>query len=263
MLDAPETNNSEATLTMKIVTSTDFIDIADSSTHKLAGDYIILEYRDGSTSLIPKNFFVSGANKSSPQNGVLHIGKGSSIGIGSMVKVNFGNEVLRIGRYVQGGWNLRFILNGAHNMKTITTHTLNFAGLPKNTGEIFGETVLGSDIWIGDEAMIMSEVTVGHGVIIGARSLVTQKRRLEPYGVYAGIPATLKKLRFNERIVELLLQICWWDKPLQFMRDHAEIFQIDLTKDINRSIDVLIFLRENAQRMDNEPTGEMDVVGLV
>jgi virginiamycin A acetyltransferase len=72
--------------------------------------------------------------------------------------------------------------------------------------------VIGNDVWIGMEAVIMPGVTVGHGSIVGARAVVS--RDVPPYSVVAGDPAGVMKARFDAGTVRRLLALAWWDWPL-------------------------------------------------
>ncbi|MDX1835998.1 type B chloramphenicol O-acetyltransferase [Legionella taurinensis] len=74
-----------------------------------------------------------------------------------------------------------------------------------------GDTVVGHDVWIGAEAMIMPGIQIGHGAIIGSRAVVT--RHVEPYSIVAGNPARLIRKRFNEHDIQRLLEMAWWDWP--------------------------------------------------
>lgn len=76
-----------------------------------------------------------------------------------------------------------------------------------------GDTKIGSDVWIGSEAMIMPGIAIGHGAVIGSRAVVT--RNVEPYAIVAGNPAKAIRKRFNERDIAALLEMTWWDWPLQ------------------------------------------------
>lgn len=72
-----------------------------------------------------------------------------------------------------------------------------------------GDTVIGNDVWIGSEAIIMPGVTVGDGAVIGTRTLVT--RDVEPYAIVGGNPARLIRKRFDEARIAMLLEMKWWD----------------------------------------------------
>jgi acetyltransferase-like isoleucine patch superfamily enzyme len=78
-------------------------------------------------------------------------------------------------------------------------------GMPYTKGDI----IIGSDVWIGTDAMILSGVTIGDGAIIASRSVVTEN--IPPYAIVAGISAKIIRFRFNQDAVEQLLRIKWWE----------------------------------------------------
>lgn len=80
-----------------------------------------------------------------------------------------------------------------------------------------GDTVIGSDVWIGSEAMIMPGVQVGHGAVIGSRALVVKD--VEPYTIVGGNPAKPIRKRFSEAEIEMLLEMAWWDWPLERIKE--------------------------------------------
>ncbi|MBO9642409.1 MAG: type B chloramphenicol O-acetyltransferase [Pseudacidovorax sp.] len=75
-----------------------------------------------------------------------------------------------------------------------------------------GNTVIGHDVWIGAEAMILPGISVGHGAVIGSRAVVT--RDVAPYAIVAGNPAKEIRRRFPAEQVQMLLEMQWWDWPL-------------------------------------------------
>lgn len=76
-----------------------------------------------------------------------------------------------------------------------------------------GDTVIGNDVWIGAEAMIMPGVRIGHGAMIGSRALVTKD--VEPYTIVGGSPAKPIRKRFSDDDIALLLELAWWDWPIE------------------------------------------------
>lgn len=72
-----------------------------------------------------------------------------------------------------------------------------------------GDTVIGNDVWIGSEAMIMPGINVGDGAVIGSRALVT--KNIEPYAVVGGNPAKEIKKRFSDEHIDMLLEMQWWN----------------------------------------------------
>ena len=74
---------------------------------------------------------------------------------------------------------------------------------------LFPRCTIGSDSWIGDNSVLLSDVEIGIGAVIGAGSVVT--KNVEPYAIYAGNPARFIRFRFPEKTCEQLLQTKWWE----------------------------------------------------
>ncbi len=74
-----------------------------------------------------------------------------------------------------------------------------------------GDIIIGNDVWIGYEAVIMSGVTIGDGAIIGARSVVTKD--IPTYTIVGGVPARQIRRRFSEETIAALLELKWWNWP--------------------------------------------------
>ena len=79
-----------------------------------------------------------------------------------------------------------------------------------------GDTVVGNDVWIGQNVTILPGVHIGDGAIIGANSVVAKD--VPPYSVVVGNPAEVKKYRFDEGTREFLLKLKWWDKDVEIIR---------------------------------------------
>lgn len=86
-------------------------------------------------------------------------------------------------------------------------------GMPRSRGDIN----IGSDVWLGTDAVILSGVTIGHGAVVGARAFVSQS--VPPYAIAAGNPARIFQHRFEPHIVEQLLKIAWWDWSEEKIRE--------------------------------------------
>ncbi|HIU31188.1 MAG TPA: CatB-related O-acetyltransferase [Candidatus Caccousia avistercoris] len=86
-----------------------------------------------------------------------------------------------------------------------------------------GDIFVGSDVWIGYEAVIMAGVTVGDGAVVGARALVT--RDVPPYAVVGGVPARVIRKRFPEETVKKLLALQWWNWPEEKIKRHIREIQ--------------------------------------
>ena len=76
-----------------------------------------------------------------------------------------------------------------------------------------GNTVIGNDVWIGQNAVILPGVHVGDGAIIGANSVVGSD--VSPYNIVIGNPAKVLRKRFDDELIGLLLQFKWWDKSVE------------------------------------------------
>jgi virginiamycin A acetyltransferase len=82
-----------------------------------------------------------------------------------------------------------------------------------------GDTVIGNDVWIGREAVIMPGVTIGDGAIIGASAVVV--RDVAPYTTVGGNPARLLKKRYSEEDADRLLRVAWWNWPVDVITEHV------------------------------------------
>ena len=85
---------------------------------------------------------------------------------------------------------------------------------------------IGNDVWVGSQVRIMAGVILGDGCVIGASSVVTGN--CEPYGIYAGAPARLRKKRCPDPVVAQLLQLRWWAWPTDRIRRNASFFSANL-----------------------------------
>jgi chloramphenicol O-acetyltransferase type B len=130
-----------------------------------------------------------------------------------------GADRLIIGGFCSIGSGASFIMAGnqGHRNDWISTfpfywmsEVAAFAGA-QNGYKPAGDTVIGNDVWIGSEAIIMPGVKVGDGAVIGTRALVT--RDVEPYAIIGGNPARTIRLRFDERQIAMLLEMQWWHWP--------------------------------------------------
>ncbi|SOC45816.1 virginiamycin A acetyltransferase [Rhizobium subbaraonis] len=135
-------------------------------------------------------------------------------------------ERLVIGKFVQIARGSYFITSSAnHPMKGFTTYpfrifkqeTFGYKDLPVK------DTVVGNDVWIGHDAAIMPGVQIGSGAIVAARSVVT--RDVPPYAVVGGNPAAIIRMRYPAEIIDELLDIAWWDWPLDKIEAHLAFLE--------------------------------------
>ena len=83
--------------------------------------------------------------------------------------------------------------------------------------------MIGNDVWIGYEAVILSGVTIGDGAIIGTRAVVTED--VPPYTIVGGIPAKPIRRRFSEEMIARLMDLRWWDWPEEKIKCSLEAIQ--------------------------------------
>ncbi len=152
----------------------------------------------------------------------------------------FGPERLVIGRFCALAAGVRFLMPGA-NHAGLGPSTFPFGIFGKPWDETMdlvmaatsrGDTVLGSDVWIGYQALVMPGVTIGHGAVVAAAGVVT--RDVPPYAIVAGNPARVIRMRFDETGVERLLQAAWWDWPMPLITEHARTIMAGTPAEIER-----------------------------
>lgn len=237
---------------MHIETEPDFSGLATD--HPLKEQFMVLNYSLGGSSLIPHRFFRDWLDRDSP-DGVFHIGKCSGFGVGSLVKYDSNAQCLRVGRFVAGGLRLRFLLNGQHEIRTISSYMFSTAGLGLNNAPPpqYGDSIIKNDVWIGDEVMMLGGGIIEDGCVVGARSVLPPNFRSEPYGIYAGAPVRLIRFRFSDKIREALLNLSWWQMPLDWVRENNERFMADLTADEGHSLELLAELERRKSLVRSAP----------
>ena len=133
---------------------------------------------------------------------------------------DFIGDKLIIGKFCQIAAGVEFVMNGAnHQMNAVSTfpfYTLEGWEMKppaKSDLPFKGDTVIGNDVWIGQNATILPGVHIGDGAIVGANSVVASD--VEPYSIVVGNPAKLIRYRFDGELTSLLLKFKWWDKPVE------------------------------------------------
>lgn len=142
---------------------------------------------------------------------------------------DFYGDRLVIGRFTAIATGVRFVMNGAnHALGGFSTYPFNIFGGGWEAGfdpatwteQSRGDTVVGNDVWLGMETLVMPGVTIGDGAIVASRSVVT--RDVPPYAIVGGNPAQVVRTRFDEATVERLRRIAWWDWPASRITQHLE-----------------------------------------
>lgn len=137
-------------------------------------------------------------------------------------------DKLVIGKFCAIARDVKFIMNGAnHKMSGLSTYPFQIFGngwesvMPSLQDlPLKGDTVVGNDVWLGYESVVMPGVRIGHGAIVAARSVVASN--VEPYAIVAGNPAKPIRKRFSEAAIDKLLAIAWWDWPAEKISDNIQ-----------------------------------------
>lgn len=93
-----------------------------------------------------------------------------------------------------------------------------------------GDIVVGNDVWIGFEAVILSGVTIGDGAIIGTRAVVTKD--VAPYTVVGGVPAKFIRKRFSDEVILELLKLQWWNWSESRIKQNIDAIQSGCIEDL-------------------------------
>ncbi|MGS4887040.1 CatB-related O-acetyltransferase [Roseibium sp. MB-4] len=135
---------------------------------------------------------------------------------------DFVGDKLRIGRFCALASGTTFIMNGAnHALTGFSTYPFNIFGNGWEAGfdpttifdHLRGDTLVQHDVWFGTNSVVMPGVTICSGAIIGAHAVVASD--IPPFAIAVGNPARVIKMRFDERTIDRLLDIAWWDWPVE------------------------------------------------
>lgn len=140
----------------------------------------------------------------------------------------FSSDKLIIGKFCALARGVKFIMNGAnHKMSGFSTYPFQIFGngwecvTPQFSELPFkGDTVIGNDVWIGYESVIMPGVCIGDGAIVAAKSVVVSD--IAPYTIVGGNPAKLVKQRFSHDVIDALLEISWWNWDIEKISRNLE-----------------------------------------
>ncbi len=148
--------------------------------------------------------------------------------IGRYAKIRYAN----IGKYCSISWDVTI---GAteHSLHAVSSHSFTYRskfGVCEKNREIKHQYVeVGNDVWIGCGSIVLPGVKIGDGAVIGAGAVVVHD--VIPYEVVGGCPAHHISMRFPDEIIDVLLQLRWWDRDDNFIRENLDLFspEIDIT----------------------------------
>ena len=140
----------------------------------------------------------------------------------------FIGDKLIIGKFCALATGVKFIMNGAnHKISGFSTYPFQIFGngwekVTPQDGELpnKGDTVVGNDVWIGYEAVIMPGIEIGDGAIIASKSVVV--KNVSPYTIVGGNPAKEIKKRFADDVIKTLLEISWWNWDIEKITHNLE-----------------------------------------
>lgn len=153
----------------------------------------------------------------------IHIGD-ETYGIPQISFSNSGAS-LYIGKYCSIASKVTIMLGGLHHQEWITTYPFyhKFSQMHQwdhieNLGDKSPkDTIIGNDVWLGSEVLVLPGVEIGNGAIIGARSVVS--KNIPPYAIAVGSPIQIIRKRFSEEQIDALLKIKWWEWPVEKIND--------------------------------------------
>jgi virginiamycin A acetyltransferase len=158
----------------------------------------------------------------------------------------FYNDKLIIGKFCAIARDTKFIMNGAnHKMNCFTTYPFAIFGngwekvmlkieeLPNK-----GDTIIGNDVWIGYDCLIMPGIKIGDGAIIASKSVVVND--IEPYSIVGGNPSRLIKKRFSDELINSLLKLKWWDWEAEEITNNLEILTSNDELKLNELIKIYL-----------------------
>lgn len=142
------------------------------------------------------------------------------------------HDRLVIGKFCSIACGAKFLFNSAnHTMNSLSTYPFpiffeewesdvkNITSAWDNKGDI----IIGSDVWIGYEAVVLAGVKIGDGAIIGARAVVTKD--VQPYTIVGGVPAKPIRKRFSDDIIQALSELRWWEKADEWIKENISAIQ--------------------------------------
>lgn len=139
---------------------------------------------------------------------------------------------LEIGKFCSIACGAKFLFTSAnHALRSLSTYPFPIffdeweldAKDIRSAWDNKGDIILGNDVWVGYEAVILSGVTIGDGAIIGTRAVVTKD--VPPYTIVGGVPAKPLRRRFDDKTVERLLALRWWDWEEEKIKHHIAAIQ--------------------------------------
>jgi acetyltransferase-like isoleucine patch superfamily enzyme len=165
--------------------------------------------------------------------------KGPNIFIGNytygmpQILIYDSNSSLIIGKFCSFGGDIKIYLGGNHRTDWISTYPFNsfkfafpeFHNRIKGHPQSKGDVIIGNDVWVGNNSIILSGVSVGDGAVIGANSVVT--KTIGAYEIWAGNPARFIRKRFDDEKINFLTKIAWWNWEIKKIKENVLLLNND------------------------------------
>lgn len=169
----------------------------------------------------------------------------------------FYNDKLIIGKFCQIACGVTFVMNGAnHQMNAASTFPFYiFEGWnqqvpPLSEMPFKGDTVIGNDVWIGQNATVLPGVHIGDGAIIGANSVVGSD--VPPYTIVAGNPAKPVRKRFDDELIRMMLELEWWNMEVEEINELIPVLSCSNLEEVKEEIGRLLQKKERRKNERND-----------
>lgn len=174
-----------------------------------------------------KGVIYTGCNEDISRTGIVEIGEYTTIPNVRILTWN-SSDTVKIGKFCSIASGVKILGGGNHRIQRVTSYPLKYVllyNMRKRTEDCSvsrGPTLVGSDVWMGINAIVLSGVTIGDGAVVGAGAVVSKD--VPPYAIVAGNPAKLVGYRFSEKQIQDLLLIKWWNWDINKIKDNIDLF---------------------------------------
>ena len=147
------------------------------------------------------------------------------------VMANGNRQHLKIGHFCSIASGVTFVLSADHPLEKISTFPFKTMclGITDSEAVSKGDIIVGDDVWIGQNAVILSGVTIGQGAVIAAGAVVNKD--VPPYAVVGGVPAKLIKYRFDQSIINKMIKIDYSKLDKEIIMEHLDELYAPVTEE--------------------------------